>query len=368
MRCICLPKVAAMNVAVQSASFPAVAMPPLPAGAGDLAAMASAAAAINAVAQAALSGALDAVLNAEFPPVSIEAVLALEAMAQASSDLGLNLTAPNAEAQLSLAAGSLNIAAPTLSGLGESSAAAVAPTGNLPAALALGGSIQQSLGIDLAAPSLSPGEIAAAIEASFAAAIEAAASLTASVAGTVSLEMATQIALAARAVNAAVALGMDISSPGEFAATIEATAGLSVPPLELSQGEMGEISAGLSDFALVSEASGGGEASMPSLDATAANVSAAISAAIEATASFSAELMASAEVTAMLAAAISASAELSAGAGAAASVVAEISPPAIPGMDSLSLAGSMAGTFEAAAETPMIGDVSCPNIFCVAGQ
>ena len=89
---------------------------------------------MNAVAAAEASGALDAMLSAEMPPLTLDAVLALEAMAQVEGQLGLNSTMPSAEMQLSLAAGALNIAAPSLTAAGAAAATAVAPAGGLPMA------------------------------------------------------------------------------------------------------------------------------------------------------------------------------------------------------------------------------------------
>ena len=48
-----------------------------------------------------------------------------------------------------------------------------------------------------------------------------------------------QMAIAARAANAAIALGMNVSSPASFAAALEATADLTVPPLSLSREKWG---------------------------------------------------------------------------------------------------------------------------------
>ncbi|QEG01467.1 hypothetical protein Mal15_55430 [Stieleria maiorica] len=363
MFCICMPKVAEMAAGIQVPPV-AIQMPPLPAGAAGLAAAAGIAAAVNVTAEMAASGALDAVLSAELPPFSLEAVLAMESMAQVGASLGIEMTSPSAAMDLSLAAGALNIAAPALGDLGGALGAAMEPLGGLPMALGINAAIESSLGIDMAAPGA-----AAALEASLAAALEASLAMS----GTLGLSaagggsFAMELALAARALNAALALGFNPAAPGEFAAALEMAGGLEVPPLAMSAGEMGEVSAGLSDFGLVSGAMGGQpmEMALPAMEAGAAALAANLEAAVDASAAMAAELTGGAGGSAELAAAMSAAAEAPMPAAPALSAM---EMGGLPSMGDLSVAATMAASFEAAMGTPMISGAPCPNIFCVAGR
>lgn len=361
MLCICMPQIAEIAAGIEVPSM-AIEVPPLPAGAAGLAATAGIAAAANATAEMAASGALEAALVAELPAFSLDAVLALEAMANVGASLGIDMTAPSASMELSLAAGALNVAAPALGGLGGALGAAMEPLGGLPLALSINAAIEASLGINMAAPGA-----AAGLEASLAAALEASMALSASASLSAAAELAMQLGLAARALNAAVALGFNPAAPGEFAAALEMAGGIEVPPLTMSAGEMGEVSAGLSGFGLVSEAAGGMslEAALPALQAGAAAMAANMEAAIEATAALSAELAASGGAGAELAAALSAAAEAPMP---AAPALGGMELGGLPSMGDLSIAATMAASFEAAMGSPMVSGAPCPNLFCVAGR
>lgn len=361
MLCICMPQVSEMAAGLP-AGLPAIDVPPLPAGAAGLAATAGMAAAVSATAEMAASGALEAMLSAELPALSLEGVLALEAMAQVGGTLGIEMTAPSAARDLSLAAGALNVAAPALSELGAALGLAMEPLSGLPMPLSINAAIQGSLGIDMAAPGA-----AAAFEASLAAALEASAAISAAGGASASMDFAMQLGLAARALNAAVALGFDPAAPGGFAAALEASGGLEVPPLSLSAEEMGEISGGLTDLGLVNQALGGGslEAGLPALEAGAAAMAVNMEAAAGATASMAAELSGGAEVNGQLAAALAAAAEAPMG---AAGDLGAMDLGGLPSMGDLSIAATLAQSFEAAAGMPMLSGAPCPNIFCVAGR
>lgn len=363
MFCICMPKVAQMAASIEAGPM-SIAVPALPAGAAELAMAANAAASINAAAEMAASGALEAMLSAELPALSLEGVLALEAMAQVGGSMGIEMTAPTASMDLSLAAGALNITAPALGELGAALGPAMESLGGLPMSLAMNAAIEGALGINMAAPGA-----AAALEASFAAALEASAALSASgsIAASLSAEAAFAVGLAARALNAAVALGFQPGDLPSFAASLEAAAGLEIPPLSMSAEEMGEVTAGLADLGLVNGATGGAsiEASLPALEAGAASIAANLEAAVDATASMTAELAASAEASGQLGAALAAAIEAPMGSAAA---MGGLELGGLPSMGDLAIAASMAGSFEAAMNTPMISGTPCPNIFCVAGR
>ncbi|MCA9135732.1 MAG: hypothetical protein KDB00_03210 [Planctomycetales bacterium] len=363
MFCICMPKVAQLAATIGAGGM-SIEVPPLPAGAANLAMMASVAAAINATADLAASGALEAMLSAEIPALSLEGVLAMEAMAQVGGAMGIEMTSPSASMDLSLAAGSLNITAPALGELGAALGPAMESMGGLPMSLAISAAIQSSLGIDMSAPGA-----AAALEASFAAALEASAALSASgsIAASFSAEAAFAFGLAARALNAAIALGFQPGDLPSFAASLEATAGLEIPPLSMSAEEMGGVTAGLADLGLINQATGGAaiEASLPALQAGAASIAASMEAAMEATASMAAELAVTAEASGQLGAALSAAIAAPMGSAAA---MGGLELGGLPSMGDLSVAASMAMAFEAAMNMPMISGVPCPNIFCVAGR
>lgn len=364
MKCICMPKISAFAASLQ-ASDVALQLPAMPAGAADLAVMANTAAAMNAAGELAASGQLEAMLNAGLTPPSMEGLLAMEAMAQVAGGIGIGLTGPGAAMQLSLAAGALNLAAPAFGELGTSLGAAMEPVSGLTLPLSINAAIQAALGIDMAAPGA-----ATALEASFAAALEASASL----AGSVSMEAAIQLGMAARALNAAIALGFQPGAPGAFAAALEASASLDVPPLLLSAGQMAELSGGLSGFGLVNQALGGAslEASSQAIEASMEALSANFDAALEATASMAAEMSAAAEANAQLGAALAAAAGGSLGAGGgsleAAAELGGLELGGLPSMGDLSLAATLCQSFESASGMPLLSSVPCPNIFCVAGR
>ena len=106
-------------------ALPAMEIPALPAGAGAAAAAASMAATMSAALSMAAS--LEAMLGLPIPALTPEGVAALEAMASVEGELGIGMTSPSAQADLSLAAGSLNIAAPTLGELGAALGPAMEP-------------------------------------------------------------------------------------------------------------------------------------------------------------------------------------------------------------------------------------------------
>ena len=369
MQCVCAPKVAEL-VATMEASDVALSLPPVPAGAAELAVMANTAASLSAAAEMAAGGALEAALSAGLPAPSMEGVLAMEAMAQVGGAMGIEMTAPSANAELSLAAGSLNVAAPALGELNAAMGPAMEPLSGLPLPLSINAAISSALGISLSAPGAP-----AAIEAAFAAALEGAASMD------IAMDAAVELGMAARALNAAVALGLQMGAPGgglpAFAADLAATANLEVPPLLMSAGEMGELSGGLGELGLVNAALSGGEmeATAPSIEAGMAAMSMNMEAAVEATASMAAEMNASAAMAANLGAAVAAAFGGALGGGgemaiaiAAAAGVGGMELGGLPAMGDMSIAATMCQSFEGATGTPLLSGTPCPNIFCVAGR
>lgn len=292
----------------------------------------------------------------------------LEAMAHLSGTFGIAPFSADGQAQLELAAGSLNVSAPALAELAVSLPPAVPATQGLGAAASLVGSVEAAFGVNLLLPDAMP-QLSVAVAGMSAGLPSMNASMDAS--------WAAELGIAARLVNASAALGIDLTSPGgaaELNAAIEMAASLEPPVLSLSRPEWGNLIGLMTAVESANTAFGfpllapGGAAEMSmamgSLETGLSQLEANLGVPLEAPGMESGELSAAAEMGMNLSAAAPA-AEMNLS-GMASTDLGGLSLGALPEMGDMSLAATFAASFESATGVELMSGTPCPNLFCVA--
>lgn len=252
MGCVCAEKLmtALENLKQLPLAALASAVPqPLPtaqmaAASGALVSTMGCSASATALAQTAASAKLSANL-------SMSTVAQLEAMAHASSSLGVNPLAPGAAAKLSLTVQSMNQNLPkvmaSMLGLLAPYAAQLAALAQM---LTTSSIVQQVLGVNL----LQPGG-AGMLGGAFQAHAYAAASASASASASAVANLVTH----AKLVAAAQTLGVPLGSPGgiqQLSGLLQMSATLQLPPLVPAATQMGDLAAALAPINAVKSALG----------------------------------------------------------------------------------------------------------------
>jgi len=371
MFCLCLTK---MNeflagiegpVAELSATLPEMpALPDLPTmpQLSELTALAAGLPALDSAMQMDLSAACELSLP------SAGELAGLEAMAQLAGAFGIAPFAADGQAQLELAAGSLNVTAPALSELAAALPPAVPATEGLGAAAGLVGSVEAAFGVNLLLPDAMP-QLSVAVA-------ELSAGLP-SMGASMDASMAAELGIAARLVNASAALGIDLTAPGgaaELNAAMEMAASLEPPALSLSAPEWGNLIGLMASLDSANTAFGfpllapGGAAemnmAMGSLETGLSQLEANLGVPIEAPGMESGELSAAAEMGMNLSAAAPA-AEMNLS-GMASADLEGLPLGALPAMGDMSLAATFAASFESATGVELMSGTPCPNLFCIA--
>ena len=303
---------------------------------------------------------------------SAEELAGLEMMAQISGTFGISPFSMQGQAQLDLAAGSLNIAAPALGELAAILPPALPAIEGLGAAAGLVGSVEASFGVNLLLPDAMPqlelalGEMSAGLP-----------SMEGAIGGSMDLSFAAEMGLAARLINASAALGIDLTSPegaGELSAALDIAASLEMPPFSLTTPEWLNLISLMSSLESANAAFGfpilmpGGAAElsleMGSLEMGLGQLEANLGIPLEIPAMESGELAAAAEMGMELAvAAPAAGMDL----GCLLSANLDGLPlGSLPEMGEMSLAATFAASFEGATGIELMSGIPCPNIFCIA--
>ena len=305
---------------------------------------------------------------------SAEELAGLEMMAQISGTFGISPFSMEGQAQLDLAAGSLNIAAPALGELAAILPPALPAIEGLGAAAGLVGSVEASFGVNLLLPDAMPqlelamGEMSAELP-----------SMEAALGGSMDLSFAAEMGLAARLINATAALGIDLTSPEgavELSAALDIAASLEMPPFSLTTPEWLNLISLMSSLESANAAFGfpilmpGGAAElsleMGSLEMGLGQLEANLGIPLEIPAMESGELAAAAEMgmeLAVAAPAVEAGMDL----GCLLSANLEGLPlGSLPEMGEMSLAATFAASFEGATGIELMSGIPCPNIFCIA--
>ncbi|MAI73957.1 MAG: hypothetical protein CMM01_24080 [Rhodopirellula sp.] len=333
-------------------------MPQLP----ELAMLAAGLPALNASMQ------MDLALSMDLTLPSVGELANLEAMAQLSGAFGIAPFSIDGQAQLDLAAGSINVNAPALQELAAILPPALPAFEGLGLAAGLVGSVSAVFNVNLLLPDVMPqlsialGEMAAGLP---------------SMETAMSASFAADLGIAARLINASAALGIDLTDPGgaaELSAALELAANIEAPSLSLTAPAWGNLIGLMSSVDAANAAFGiplllPGSAmemsmSMDALEAGLGQLEANLGMPIELPEMESGELSAAAELGMQLAAAVpSAGMDFS---GIPSFSLGGLPLGGLPEMGDMSLAATFAASFESATGVALLSGIPCPNLFCIA--
>ena len=253
MSCVCKQQLNAALAALKNLALAALAgllppgIPTLPAGVicQKLSASAQASAALSAEAKFLANLAAKASLSAN---LAISQVAKLEALANISNSLGINVFSPKASLQISLAIQSANLHLPSIAAiLAELLAPLIEMLAEIAKMLAAMATVNTTLGLNLAMPGVAA-KLSAAINAKLALAanLGMSAGLNASAAANLSAHM--------RLSAACKALGINLLSPGgipQLNAALKLAANLKAPQLSLGLSKLSALTSALAQLAAI---------------------------------------------------------------------------------------------------------------------